>query len=95
MKIIVKSKEGNSNLNLNIPMAVVIAGLRLGKPFIKKEHINKYNKGTNSKEIIKDSEDIKEMIDVLIKGLKYLKKNHKGLVLVDIDDHGEIVKIQI
>ncbi|GKZ03580.1 hypothetical protein ANS017_03250 [Paraclostridium bifermentans] len=36
MKIIVKSKEGNSNLNLNIPMAVVIAGLRLGKPFIKK-----------------------------------------------------------
>lgn len=89
LKIIVKSKEGNSNLNLNIPMAVVIAGLRLGKPFIKKEHINKYNKGTNSKEIIK------EMINVLIKGLKYLKKNHKGLVLVDIEDHGEIVKIQI
>jgi len=51
--------------------------------------------GNPNDNLIKQFEDIKEMINVLIKGLKYLKKNHKGLVLVDIEDHGEIVKIQI
>ncbi len=95
MKITIRSKEDNTNLNLRIPMSVAIATLRIGKPFIKQEHINKYTKTNDNKDFTKDSENIKLMIDELIKGLKYLKKNHKGLVLVDIEDNGDIVKIII
>nr|WP_317333449.1 hypothetical protein [uncultured Romboutsia sp.] len=43
----------------------------------------KYNSSLKNKEA-----------DVIIKGLKYLNKQHKVLYLVDIEDsHGDIVKI--
>jgi hypothetical protein len=35
-------------------------------------------------------------VDVIIKALKYLNKEHKGLNLVDIEEkNGDIVKIKI
>ncbi len=90
MKIIIKSVEGNTNINLRLPMRIVITLLRIGKPFIKIDY--KENSKINEVKNIINRDDINK----LIKGLKYLNKHHKGLVLVDIEDSGgDIVKIQI
>lgn len=76
-------------------MSVAIMTLRIGKPFIKDSHVEKYCKLEENKAILNEK-NTKEMVNQLIKGLKYLKKNHKGLVLVDIEDaNGDIVKIEI
>ncbi len=90
MKIVVKSKAENLNINIRVPMAVIITILRVCKPFIKID----YNKKTDGKKIseIFNTKDV----DIIIKGLKYLNKEYKGLSLVDVEDgNGEIVKIQI
>lgn len=94
LRIIIKNNDSNTNIKITIPMSIVIAGLRIIKPFIKEDHINRYYK-TDNKDMSKGSKDIKLMVNELIKGLKYLKKNHKGLVLVDIESEQDIVKIQI
>lgn len=90
MKIVVKSKAENLNINIRVPMAVITIMLKVCKPFIKID----YNKKTDGKKIneIFNTKDI----DVIIKGLKYLNKEYRGLSLVDVEDsNGDIVKIQI
>ena len=90
MRIIVKSKEENTNININVPMGVVITLLRVSKPFIKKycDEEVAYGKGKYG---FKASD-----VDKIIEGLRYLKKEHKGLSLVDIEEsNGDIVKIKI
>lgn len=90
MKIIVKSKEDKTNINISLPMNVVITLLRVSKLFIKK-YCNEevaYGKG---KYRFRSSD-----VDAIIDGLRYLKKEHKGLSLVDIEEsNGDIVKIKI
>lgn len=89
MKITVKSKEENVNLNISIPMGVITTLLRVSKPFIKID-FNKEIKNIKVNHIFRSND-----VDVIIKGLKYLNKEHKGLHLVDIEANGEIVKIKI
>ncbi|WP_343337656.1 hypothetical protein TPELB_26520 [Terrisporobacter petrolearius] len=89
MRIIVKNKEDNVNINIIAPLSVITTLLRVSKPFIKID----FKKVKNSKiNYIFGSKDV----DVIIKGLKYLNKEHKGLYLVDIEEeNGDIVKIKI
>jgi len=89
MRIIVKNKEDNVNINIIAPLSVITTLLRVSKPFIKID----FNKVKNSKiNYIFGSKDV----DVIIKGLKYLNKEHKGLYLVDVEEkNGDIVKIKI
>lgn len=89
MRIIVKNKEDNVNINIIAPLSVITTLLRVSKPFIKID----FKKVKNSKiNYIFGSKDV----DVIIKGLKYLKKEHKGLYLVDVEEeNGDIVKIKI
>ncbi|HBI94608.1 MAG TPA: hypothetical protein DDY58_20485 [Terrisporobacter glycolicus] len=89
MRIIVKNKEDNVNINIIAPLSVITTLLRVSKPFIKID----LNKVKNSKiNYIFGSKDV----DVIIKGLKYLNKEHKGLYLVDVEEeNGDIVKIKI
>ncbi|WP_343343058.1 hypothetical protein [Terrisporobacter petrolearius] len=89
MRIIVKNKEDNVNINIIAPLSVITTLLRVSKPFIKidfkKVKISKINYIFGSKDV-----------DVIIKGLKYLNKEHKGLYLVDVEEeNGDIVKIKI
>lgn len=89
MRIIVKNKEDNININIIAPLSVITTLLRVSKPLIKID----FKKVKNSKiNYIFGSKDV----DVIIKGLKYLNKEHKGLYLVDIEEeNGDIVKIKI
>lgn len=89
MRIIVKNKEDNININIIAPLSVITTLLRVSKPFIKID----FKKFKNSKiNYIFGSKDV----DVIIKGLKYLNKEHKGLYLVDVEEeNGDIVKIKI
>ena len=90
MRITVKSKEEKTNINISVPMSVVITLLRVSKPFIKK-YYNKEAENCKGKYGFKVND-----VDAIIKGLKYLKKKHKGLSLVDIEEaNGDIVKIKI
>lgn len=87
MKILIKS-ESSKDININLPMAAVTSMLRIVNilPIKLDEHIDE---ALNN--IFKS-----ENINNLIKGLKYLKKYHKGIVLVDIDSsNGDKVKIEI
>lgn len=89
MRIIVKNKEDNVNINIIAPLSVITTLLRVSKPFIKID----FKKVKNSKiNYIFGSKDV----DMIIKGLKYLNKEHKGLYLVDVEEeNGDIVKIKI
>ncbi|UEL47060.1 hypothetical protein [Terrisporobacter hibernicus] len=89
MRIIVKNKEDNVNINIIAPLSVITTLLRVSKPFIKID----FKKVKNSKiNYIFGSKDV----DVIIKGLKYLNKEHKGLYIVDVEEeNGDIVKIKI
>lgn len=90
MRITVKSKEDNVNINIIAPLSVITTLLRVSKPFIKID----FNKAFKNSKInyIFGSKDV----DVIIEGLKYLNKEHKGLYLVDIEEkNGDIVKIKI
>ena len=90
MRIIVKSSEDKTNINISLPMSIVITLLRVSKPFINKycnEEVS-YGKGNYG---FRASD-----VDAIIKELRYLKKEHKGLSLVDIEEsNGDIVKIKI
>lgn len=89
MRIIVKNKEDNVNINIIAPLSVITTLLRVSKPFIKID----FKKVKNSKiNYIFGSKDV----NMIIKGLKYLNKEHKGLYLVDVEEeNGDIVKIKI
>ncbi len=89
MRIIVKNKEDSVNINIIAPLSVITTLLRVSKPFIKID----FKKVKNSKiNYIFGSKDV----DVIIKSLKYLNKEHKGLYLVDVEEeNGDIVKIKI
>ena len=90
MRITVKSKEDKTNINIRVPMSVAITLLRVSKPFIKKYYNKEFENG-KEKYGFKESD-----VDAIIKGLKYLKNEHKGLSLVDIEEaNGDIVKIKI
>lgn len=90
MRITVKSKEEKVNINIKIPIGVVITLLRISKPFIKID-CNKEFKNIKINHVFESSD-----VDVIIKALKYLNKEHKGLNLIDIEEkNGDIVKIKI
>ncbi|CEH36274.1 hypothetical protein [Romboutsia lituseburensis] len=90
MKITVKSKEDKVNINLIVPIGVLTTLLRVSKPFIKID-FSKHLKNSNADYIFGSND-----VDVIIQGLKYLNKEHKGLHLVDIEqENGDIVKIKI
>lgn len=90
MRVIVKSKEDNVNINLILPMGVITTLLGISKPFIKKYN-NKELKISKVNYMLKPND-----LDVIIKALKYLNKEHKGLNLVDIEqENGDVVKIKI
>lgn len=90
MRIIVKSKEDKVNINIIMPMGVITTLLRVCKPFIKM-NFNKEVKNSKGNYIFGSND-----VDVIIEGLKYLHKEHKGLNLVDIEEeNGDIVKIKI
>ncbi len=87
MKILIKS-ESSKDIKINLPMAAVTLILRIVNilPIKFDKHIDE-----SLNNIFKS-----ENINNLIKGLKYLKKCHKGIVLVDIDSsNGDKVKIEI
>ncbi|MEW9077079.1 hypothetical protein [Terrisporobacter glycolicus] len=90
MRIIVKNKEDNVNINIIAPINVITTLLRVSKPFIKID-FNKVFKN-NKINYIFSSKDVA----VIIEGLKYLNKEHRGLYLVDIEEeNGDMVKIKI
>lgn len=97
MKIIIKDADSNKNFNIRLPMGAIIACLRIGKPILKYSITSSDDdKGDNNKNNI--AMDLLNTNDInqLIKGLKYLNKYHKGLVLVDVDDpRGDKVRIEI
>ena len=87
MKIVVKTDDLKRNININLPMCMITTILRFtnisSSKCVDKNKIN----SNFLKEFNKEN---------LIKGLKYLRKNHKGLILVEVDSpNGEYVKIQI
>ncbi|MEG2727324.1 MAG: hypothetical protein RR940_03700 [Bacilli bacterium] len=87
MKILVKSKDIKRDINISLPMCMITTVLR----FI---NISSIKHGSDNKIVDDLFTDCNK--DNLIKGLKYLKKHHKGLVLVEVDSpNGEVVKIQI
>lgn len=90
MRITVKSKEDKVNINIKIPIGVITTLLRVSKPFIK-IHSDKEFKISKVNYTFRPND-----VDVIIAGLKYLNKEHKGLNLVDIEDkNGDVVKIKI
>lgn len=85
MKIVVKTDDLKRNINL--PMCIITTILRFinisSSKYVDKNKIN----SNFLTELNKEN---------LIKGLKYLRNNHKGLILVEVDSpNGEYVKIQI
>ena len=90
MRITVKSKEDNVNINIIMPLSLIITLIRISKPFIKKYCDNEFKFGKVNYTFKYND------VDVIIKSLKYLKKEHKGLILVDVEqENGDIVKIKI
>lgn len=89
MRIIIKSIEENKNINVRLPMCAITTLIRFvnieNKVDVDKDEyvfLNNLFKNNNKKNIIK--------------GLKYLNQNYKGLALVDVEDaSGDIVKIEI
>ena len=71
MRITVKSKEDKTNINIRVPMSVAITLLRVSKPFIKKYYSKEVENG-KGKYGFKAND-----VDAIIKGLKYLKKEHR------------------
>ncbi|MGL5753729.1 MAG: hypothetical protein ACRCYC_00175 [Paraclostridium sp.] len=87
MKVLVKSKDIKRDINISLPMCMITTVLK----FINVSSI-KY--GSDNKIVDDLFTDCNKAN--LIKGLKYLRKYHKGLVLVEVDSpNGEVVKIQI
>ncbi|MEG0794618.1 MAG: hypothetical protein RSG95_02350 [Bacilli bacterium] len=87
MKILVKSKDMKKDINISLPMCMITTVLR----FV---NISSRKYGGNNKVVNDLFNDCNK--DNLIKGLKYLRKHHKGLVLVEVySPDGEVVKIQI
>ena len=89
MKIIIKSVEENKNINIRLPMCAITTLVRF---------VNIENKVDTSKDEYKfvDSMLKNNNKNNIIKALKYLNKNYKGLALVDVEDaNGDIVKIEI
>lgn len=87
MKIVVKTNDLKRNININLPMFMITTVLR-------------FTNISSSKYVDKNKIDSNFLTEFnkenLIKGLKYLRKNHKGLILVEVDSpNGEYVKIQI
>ena len=87
MKIVVKTDDLKRNIKINLPMCMITTILRFtnisSSKYVDKNKINSNFLTEFNKEN-------------LIKGLKYLRKNHKGLILVEVDSpNGEYVKIQI
>lgn len=90
MRITVKSKAEKVNINIKIPMGVIITLLRVAKPFVKID-CNKKIKNIKVNHIFQSKD-----VDVIINGLKYLNKEYKGLNIVDIEqENGDLVKIKI
>lgn len=90
MKISIRDEDSHKRINIRLPMFAIITFVRLGK-WPSNIDIDNDVKQNIANEIFK----IKNK-KALIKGLKYLNKNHKGLVLVDVEDpRGNIVKIEI
>lgn len=89
LRIIIKSIEENKNINVRLPMCAITTLIRFvnieNKVDVDKDEyvfLNNLFKNNNKKNIIK--------------GLKYLNQNYKGLALVDVEDaSGDIVKIEI
>lgn len=93
MKILVKESNGKNIINIKLPMWIIIFFVRCGR-LPKNIDIN----GNDQKELVNIGNEFMRNIEKknIIKGLKYLQKNHKGLALVDIEDtSGQIVKIEI
>ena len=87
MKIFIRNEE-SKDINIKLPIALITTALR----FLKKSYIE-VDEQTNS--ILNNIFNVEDKKN-LIKGLKYLNKHHKGLVLVDVEDsHGCMVKIEI
>lgn len=92
MKIIIKDADSNKNFNIRLPMGAIITFLKIGKPILKYSVTSNSDNKNNIAIDLLNTEDINQ----LIKGLKYLNKYHKGLVLVDVDDpKGDKVRIEI
>ncbi|MGX4599037.1 hypothetical protein [Faecalimicrobium sp. JNUCC 81] len=90
MRVIIKSKEDKVNINIILPLGAITTLLRVSKPFIK-IYYNKEVKISKVNYTFKPND-----VDVIIKALKYLNKEHKGLNLVDIEqENGDVVKIKI
>ncbi|MBO3444347.1 hypothetical protein [Clostridium sp. CCUG 7971] len=90
MRVIIKSKEDKVNINIILPLGAITTLLRVSKPFIK-IYYNKEVKISKVNYTFRPND-----ADVIIKALKYLNKEHKGLNLVDIEqENGDVVKIKI
>lgn len=90
MRLVIKSRDNNKNINIKLPMGIIIALLKLGEMTIKKEDDCNNNQHKVS-DILRNNEKAN-----ITKGLKYLNKYHKGLTIIDIEDsNGDIVKIEI
>lgn len=87
MKILVKSNDLKKDINISLPMCIITTVLK----FVNVSSTKYFDDKKVVNELFKNCDK-----DNLIKGLKYLRKNHKGLVLVEVDSpNGEVVKIQI
>lgn len=96
MKIAIKDATSNKNINIKLPMCIITTIVKFG---IFPTHYN-IDIDDKEKENIGNlvAKNILTHIDKkrLIEGLRYLKKHHKGLVLVDVEDpRGDKVKIEI
>ncbi len=92
MIIDIKEKNSDKNMHIHIPRFCISIGafilplaLRSGNAHIRKSGEKIHVKSMN-----------KEQVRAIKKGIKYLNKYYKGLVLVDIQSNdGENVKIVI
>ncbi|MDU7966995.1 MAG: hypothetical protein E7J25_08995 [Paeniclostridium sordellii] len=89
MKIVVKTNDLKRNININLPMFMITTVLRFTN-ISSSKYVDKNKNKIDSNFLTEFNKEN------LIKGLKYLRKNHKGLILVEVDSpNGEYVKIQI
>ena len=87
MKILVKNNDLKKDINISLPMCMITTILK----FVNISSSKHFDDEKVVNELFKNCDK-----DSLIKGLKYLRKHHKGLVLVEVDSpNGEVVKIQI
>lgn len=91
MKIVVKTNDLKHNIKINLPMCIITTVLRFVNISSFTNHTDDISEHKIVNDLFKNCQK-----DSLIKGLKYLRKNHKGLVLVEVDSpNGDFVKIQI